>query len=284
MLHAGARIAVVSPSGNFDPARLEAGLGVIRDWGYRPELLPGAGRHHRYLAGTDAVRLADLERAFQGGWDAVWAARGGYGIARLLGQLRWDELAPVPFLGFSDGTGLLNALAARGRPAVHAPVLHSLADLCDDASRAHLRALLAGESPAPMHGQVLRPGTAEGPLVGGNLCVLASLCGTPWQLRGRACIVVLEEVNEAPYKIDRLLTQLIDAGCLDGVAGIAIGSLLGAEPPEGADWTMYDVLTDLLAPLGVPVLVGLPIGHGARNHAFRVGAPARIVGARLEVA
>ncbi len=257
---------------------------MIRDWGYRPELLPGAGRHHRYLAGTDAVRLADLERAFQGGWDAVWAARGGYGIARLLGQLRWDELAPVPFLGFSDGTGLLNALAARGRPAVHAPVLHSLADLCDDASRAHLRALLAGESPAPMHGQVLRPGTAEGPLVGGNLCVLASLCGTPWQLRGRACIVVLEEVNEAPYKIDRLLTQLIDAGCLDGVAGIAIGSLLGAEPPEGADWTMYDVLTDLLAPLGVPVLVGLPIGHGARNHAFRVGAPARIVGARLEVA
>ncbi len=283
MLPVGARIAVVSPSGIFDPIRLEAGLAIVREWGYRPELLPGVGRQHRYLAGTDAVRLSDLERALRGGFDAVWAARGGYGLSRILGSLPWNELGTAPFIGFSDATGLLNALASRGLPAIHAPVLNSLADLCDAPSRAHLRALLAGEPTLPLHGQVLRSGRAEGPLVGGNLCVLASLCGTPWQLRARACVLVLEEVNEAPYKIDRLLTQLIDAGCLDGVAGVAIGSLLGADAPEGADWSVLDVVDDRLAPLGVPVLTGLPIGHGPANRAFRVGAHASIVGDRLEV-
>jgi muramoyltetrapeptide carboxypeptidase len=282
MLPVGARIAVVSPSGIYDPVRLEAGLDVIRGWGYRPELLPGVGRQHRYLAGTDAVRLADLERALRGGWDAVWVARGGYGLSRLLGQLPWDELGAAPFIGFSDASGLLNALAARGRPAVHGPVLNSLADLCDAPSREHLRALLAGEPLPPLHGQVLHKGSVEGPLVGGNLCVLASLCGTPWQLRARACVLLLEETNEAPYKIDRLVTQLLDSGCLDGVAGVVFGTMLGAQPPEGADWTMNDVIHDLLAPLGVPVLTGLPIGHGPENRAFRVGGHVRLSGGRLE--
>ncbi len=281
MLPVGARIAVVSPSGNFDPARLEKGLEVLRGWGYRPELLPGMGRSHRYLAGTDAVRLADLSRALRGGWDAVWAARGGYGLTRLLGGLPWEELAGVPFIGFSDASSLLNVLAARGAPALHAPVLHSLADLCDDPSREHLRRLLAGEPVAPLEGRILRSGTAEGPLVGGNLCVIASLCGTRWQLRAHACIVVLEEVSEPPYKVDRLLSQLLDSGCLDGVSGVALGTFLGAEAPEGAAWTVLEVLDELLAPLGVPVLADLPIGHGTANRAFQLGRSAKIAGGRL---
>lgn len=283
MLPAGARIAVVSPSGNFDPDRLEAGLSVVRGWGYRPELLPGVGRRHRYLAGTDPVRLADLTAALRGGYDAVWMVRGGYGLNRLMGGLPWDELGGTPFLGFSDATGLLNALAARGRPAIHAPVLHSLAAHSDEPSRDHLRALLAGEPLPPLRGTVVRSGFAEGPLVGGNLCVLASLCGTPWQLRAHACVVVLEEINEVPYKVDRLLTQLVEAGCFDGVAGFALGTFLGAEAPDGADWTVIDVLRDLLAPFDVPILAGLPIGHGPANRAFHVGAAAQIVGDVLEL-
>lgn len=282
MLPAGARIAIVSPSGIFDPARLDSGLDVIRGWGYRPELLPGVGRTHRYLAGTDATRLGDLERALRGGWDAVWVARGGYGLTRLLGSLPWDELGSAPFIGFSDASGLLNALWARGRPAIHGPVLNSLADLCDAPTREHLRVLLAGEPLAPLRGEVLRKGSFDGPLVGGNLCVLASLCGTPWQLRARGCVLLLEEVNEAPYKIDRLLTQLIDSGCLDGVVGVVFGSLLGADSPEGADWTVNDVIADLLAPVGVPVVSGLPIGHGPANRAFSVGAHVRVSGGTLE--
>ena len=276
MLTVGARIAVISPSGNFEAARLEAGLSVLRSWGLQPVCLPQVGRRHRYLAGTDAERLGDLVAAFDGSWDAVWAVRGGYGLNRLLGQIPFERLARVPFFGFSDGTGLLNALAARALPAVHAPVLTHLGDTADAASRMHLRRLLFGEGLDPLVGTVLCPGVAEGPLLGGNLCVLASLCGTPWQLRGRGAIVVLEEIGEAPYKVDRLLTQLLDAGCLDGVSGLALGAFLGAEPPAEADWTLRDVLLERLGPLGVPVLAELPIGHGPANRAFRLGVPARL--------
>lgn len=283
MLPEGARIAVVSPSGNFAPERLERGLEVLRAWGYRPELLPCVGRRHRYLAGTDDERLRDLARALSGGWDAVWAARGGYGINRLLERLDWETFGSAPFIGFSDATGLLNALAARGRPAVHAPVLTHLGDTADVASREHLRALLNGEGTPPMVGRRLRRGIVEAPLLGGNLCVLASLCGTPWQLRAKGAIVVLEDVGEAPYKVDRLVTQLVSAGCLDGVTGVALGAFVGAEPPEGADWTLLDVLDERLAPLQVPVLAELPIGHGPENRAFVLGSRARMVEDRLEL-
>jgi muramoyltetrapeptide carboxypeptidase len=117
----------------------------------------------------------------------------------------------------------------------------------------------------------------QGPVIGGNLAVLASLCGTSAQLRGRSAIVVLEELKEAPYRIDRLLSQLLASGGLDGVAGIALGDFLNCEPKD-ADWTLTDVLRDLLLPLGVPVLTGLPVGHGARNFAFPYGALAEMDG------
>lgn len=283
MLPPGARIAVVAPSGVYDPARLDRGLDLLRAWGYHPEPMPGLGRTFRYLAGEDEVRLEDLVAAFSGGADAVWMARGGYGIGRLLRRLPFDDLRPVPFLGFSDGTALLNPLHDRGLPAVHAPVLHSLADHCDAESRERLRRLLAGDAVGPLRGEALIPGDADGDLVGGNLCVLASLCGTPWQLRGAGRIVLLEEVGEVPYRVDRMLTQLVEAGCLDGVRGIALGEFLGAAPPPGARWTLRDVLLDRLAPLGVPVVAGLPVGHGPANHAFRLG-PARLHVDLLETA
>jgi muramoyltetrapeptide carboxypeptidase len=283
MLPESARVAVVSPSGVFEPARLERGLELLRSWGYRPQCLPGVGSTFRYLAGTDGRRLDDLVAALTGPWDAVWMARGGYGLTRLLDRIPWDELQPVPFLGFSDATALLNPLAERGLPAVHAPVLHSVADLTDDASRAHLRALLRGESLAPIAGRTVRSGFAEGTLAGGNVCVLAAMCGTRWQFRGKGRIVVLEEVGEAPYKVDRLLTQLVSAGCFDGAAGFALGTFLGPPPPEGADWSVLDVVTDILAPFGVPILADLPIGHGPGNFAIPFGVPACISGERLVI-
>lgn len=279
MLPSQARIAVVAPSHAFDPARVEAGMAVLRGWGYRPELLPHARERHRYFAGEDAARGADLRAALGPGWDAVWMARGGYGLARLL-----PGLAPFdrPFFGFSDGTALLSWLADAGGRAVHAPVLSSLGTLVDDASRERLRALLAGEPLPPLRGEPWREGEAEGPLRGGNLCVLASLCGTPWQLRGRGALVLLEDVGEPPYKVDRMLTQLRLSGALDGVAGFVLGEWSGCEPPRDADWGLREVLLDRLGDLGVPVLAGLPVGHGAANHALPF-TRARIRGDRLEV-
>ncbi len=270
----------------FRPEALDAGVAVLASWGYRPARLPGVGATSRYLAGPDSVRRADLEAAFSGAWDAVWMARGGYGLTRLLAALDLDRLAPVPFFGFSDGTALLDPLAARGRPAVHAPVLTSLATHVDDASRERLRALLAGEGCAPLVGTPLcGPVTpVEGTLRGGNLCMLASLCGTPWQPRLDGAILLLEEVGEAPYRIDRMVTQLRAAGVLDGVRGVALGTFTGAVAPDGADWSVEDVLRDLFAPLGVPVVAGLPVGHGTSNAAIVLGGPARLADGILTVA
>lgn len=281
MLRPHARIAVIAPSSAYDPLRLEAGLVVLRGWGYRPELLPGTNARFRYLAGDDVTRARDLNQALsQDGWDAVWMVRGGYGLARLLPLVEWERVRPIPVFGFSDGTALLNPLSERGGLAVHAPVLTSLGDVVDAESLERLRCLLAGEPQAPWSGVVVRGGSASGRLVGGNLCVLASLAGTPWRLRAKGRIVVLEDVGEAAYKVDRLVRQLVDAGSLDGAAGFALGSFLDHKIPAEAGYSVLDVLHDALAPLGVPVLAGLPVGHGPTNHAF-VFADARIEGDQL---
>ncbi len=281
MLVPSARIAVIAPSGIYDPARLALGIDLLSSWGYRPRLLPGAAATWRYLAGEDHVRGRDLADALTGDWDAVWMARGGYGLSRLLPSLPWAQLRGRPFFGFSDGTALLNPLADLGQPAVHAPVLHSLADTCDEATREHLRALLRGEG-AEVSGQVWVAGSATGPLRGGNLCVLASLCGTPWQPKFEGCIVLLEEVGEGPYRVDRMLTQLISSGSLDGAAAFVIGQMVGCHPVKGADYTVQDVLMERLEGRGVPVLGELPVGHGAENRALPF-VNAELSGGRLRV-
>lgn len=283
MLAPGARIAVISPSGISDPARLDAGLALLRDWGYAPELLPHATERHRYLAGEDGARLADLLEAFSGRWDAVWMARGGFGLGRLLPHLKVKRLAPVPFFGFSDGTALLNPLARRRRVAVHAPVLNALGSHNDEASRQWLRSFLRTGEESLHLGQGLLPGRAHGRLVGGNLCVLASLCGTRHQLDADGAIVLLEEVGEAPYKVDRLLTQCIESGAFAGAAGFVLGDFLDARVPEGEGWSVADVVRDRLAPLGVPVLAGLAVGHGRTNLALPLGVRATLNGDTLRV-
>lgn len=255
---------------------------MLRSWGYRPDLLPGADARWRFCAGDDATRLSDLHAAFGGSYDAVWMARGGYGLLRLLPALGPLGAWRTPFLGFSDGTVLLNPLAAAGGIAVHAPVVTSLGEITDEPSRAHLRDLLAGVATAPLSGTTLVPGAAAGRLVGGNLCTLVSMCGTPWSLDARGAIVVIEDLGEAAYKVDRMLTQLLLSGVFDGAVGVAVGQLDGASPPPGADWTMHDVLRERLSGLRVPILADLPIGHGGANRAWRYG-PARIADGELHL-
>jgi muramoyltetrapeptide carboxypeptidase len=280
LLQPGARVGVFAPSGNFDPGRLEAGLSLIRGWGLEPVLAPGLGLRHRYLAGDDEARLADLIWAMSDpGLDAAWLARGGYGLTRLLHRIPFDALPRRPVIGFSDASALFAALARRGAGLpVHGPVLQSLADLADDASRVALRNLLMEGRGASWRGRVLRPGAASGRLVGGNLCTFASLAGTPWALQAAGAILLLEEVGERPYKVDRLLTQLLRSGALDGVCAVVLGSLEGCEEPGQRDWSAELIVAEGLAELGVPVLAGLPVGHGTRNHAFPWGVEARLDG------
>jgi len=278
----GTPIAVVAPSHAYDPDRFEAGLRIARERGDDLRPLPGLLQPHRYFAARTPHRLAQLVEALADDqYGAVWIARGGSGLTQLLEWLPYDRLPKRPVIGFSDVVALLIALATRvGSPGIHGPVVHSL-PLTDQASLDHLFDLLEGRPVAPLEGHTWIDGEASGPLVGGNLCMLASIAGTPYQLDARGAILVLEDVTEAPYRIERSLQQLRSAGVLDGVRGVAVGSFTDCEPPPGATWSLREVLLDHLGPLEVPVVGSLPIGHGPANRAFPWGATATLAGGRL---
>lgn len=280
-LRAGDRVAVVAPAGPVVPERLDAGLAVLRSWGLDVrEAEHARGTHERfgYLAADDASRADDLVRA----WcdpkvQAVFCARGGYGIQRMVDLLDWESLAaagPKALVGFSDVTALHQAFAARlGLATVHGPVVTSLGS-GDHESREHLRSLLfepvAGMSLTPTPATGLVAGRAEGVLVGGNVALLAAELGTRNSLGAAESIAVLEEIGEDVYRLDRMLTQLLRSGWFDGVRGVALGAFTDCTTPD----SVRALMTDRLAPLGVPLLWGLPVGHEPRNLAFAFGVPA----------
>ena len=256
MIRPGARIGVFAPSHRFDALRLEAGLQVLRDAGHQPVLAPNVFATHRYLAGTDAERLSDLEWALNDPeLDAAWMVRGGSGLGRLLPMLSRPRRGAI---GFSDGTALHVALFQRhGLQGWHAPVLHSLT------SQGLKRPVSTWDGEGS--------GRAAGRVVGGNLCVLTSLCGTPDQLQAQGCLLALEDIGEPAYKVDRMLNQLRLSGALQGVVGVLLGDF--GELPE-----LLDIVREHL---DLPFAFGLPFGHGALNLPWRYGQPAELVEGRL---
>lgn len=282
-LLAGDLVSIVAPSGPIPEERFARGLAVLHARGLRTRLHRPASTF-RYLAGTDEARLDGLLQAFTDPESrCVWAGRGGYGATRLLPSLDLPALvrAGLPLVGFSDVTALHLALASNGGRSVHGPVITSLGDV-PEAAVDRVLAMLAAPAtpPAPLLGEVLVPGTAEGRLLGGCLSLVTSLVGTRFLPSLRGAILFLEDVEERPYRLDRMWTQLRTAGALDGLAGIAFGEFCGCEDPSGA-YTSRQVLTELAAELHVPVLAGLPFGHGRDNRALPHGARARIEGDRL---
>ncbi len=281
-LRPGGRVAVVAPSSPVPEDRLDAGLAVLRAWGL--EVVEGEHLRHThpvlgYLAGTDEERAADLEAAWTDpGVAAVLCGRGGYGVPRLLDVLDWDRLAaaaPPILVGFSDVTPLLHAVGRRlGVSAVHGPAVTGLGD-GDERSRERLRRLLIGPGvPTRMVAglEALVPGDADGPLVGGNLALLASSAGTEDLLPATGAVVVLEDVDETPFRLDRALTQLLRSGWLDGAAAVVLGGFTRC----GDQRLVRAMLSDRLAPLAVPVAAGAPIGHDRTNLAFWMGTRATL--------
>lgn len=279
----GATIAVIAPGGIPDPDRLERGIATVQRWGYVVAKGPHLRARDRYTAGTAEERARDLVWALTTpGIDAVWLARGGFGAVHVLPALP-SRLLPRVIIGYSDATALFSALLdAGGLALLHGPVLQELPDHVDAENALRLRSLLATGSAPPLHGRVARSGPpVRGRLVGGNLAVLASLAGTRWQLDARGSLLLLEDVAEPPYRLDRLVTQLRQAGALDGVAGLVLGEFRRCEPPPGSGWTIEELLLDLLTPLGVPILAGVPVGHAQCNAAFWLGVTAILDGETL---
>lgn len=279
-LKPGARIRVIAPSSGFDRERFERGIERIRACDWEPVFDERLFVRHRYLAGDDTHRLELLfESLHDETASALWCVRGGYGATRIIERLgpALRESAPRWLVGFSDITALHSALARFDRVSMHGANITTLDDW-EETHREELFGMLRGEiSHQCFEGCVLHGrGTRRGILRGGNLAVLTALAGTGALPSFEGAIVVLEDVGERPYRLDRALTQLIRADVFAGAEGFAIGQLSGCEVGDGADYTALDVVAERLGELGLPVLAGLPVGHDPDSRAVCLGARAEL--------
>lgn len=280
------RIRIEGASSPFPVDRLDAGVALLRAAGHVVDAdHAGPVGRHAYLNGDDQHRLASLEDALRSDVDVVLLARGGYGLTRIVDDLfadGWPDRLPL-VCGFSDVTALFARFAVAGRldRCIHGPLATSIAGEPAD-SRTRFFAALHGDVVDDVALDVVVGGDVErveGPLFAANLVVLAALCGTPAMPDLRGHIVVVEEVGERPYRLDRLLTQLINSGAFDGVLAVVVGHLTGCDEPPNPNPNALrdpapsgrDVVVERLACLGVPVLGGLPAGHEAPNLALPLG-------------
>lgn len=297
-LRSGDVVGIVAPGSPANgPDDVDRFAAVLTKLGFQPRLAPNIHKRLGYLAGDDHARASDLMAMFDDPTvKAILCARGGYGSGRLLQLLDYRAIKRHPkiFIGFSDITALHCALQIHSRLVTfHGPTLNT--DLTSGNSTGFsLQSLLKTVTQSTAPGgicddatrkasaiTILHKGTATGPLIGGNLSVLSNLIGTPFQPRFKNAILFFEDVNEKPYRFDARLTQLLNAGLLQQVAGVAIGTNSNCEDPDAAKSSEYyqtlaDVLRDRLLPLGVPVVMNLPFGHVRDNATLPMGLPATL--------
>ncbi len=274
-LHPGDKLAVLCGSSptSKTPEELCAN---VRALGLEPVLYPSATARHGFLSGTDAVRAADINAAFDDdSIKGIVTTRGGYGFHRVLPLLDWKNIRKHPkfFGGYSDVTAMLTALnQIGGMESYHMPMVGAWGtadnDPLDDYSMKYVKAMLFGETidyenPANEGRATLVSGKAKGRLCGGNLSLIAASLGTPFEIDTKGKILFIEEVNEPPYKVDGMLTNLRNAGKLDDAAGILLGAFTDCEekgePKTGL--TLEQVFDELIVPAGKPTIVGVTCGH-----------------------
>ncbi|HXE81505.1 MAG TPA: LD-carboxypeptidase [Vicinamibacterales bacterium] len=262
----GDRIAVVAPASPFNPADLEAGIRELRACGFEPVFEDTLFARTGFLAGDPASRAAALTRAWQDEANAaIIAARGGYGSTQVLAYLDPSKFKAKVFIGSSDLTSFQVWLLQRaGIVTFHGPMVASTMSRGiegydrDVFVRAITQAEPLGELPAPAL-ETLVPGEAAGPLVGGTLAQLGASLGTPYAFDPpNGCILFLEDVQERPYRLHRLVTQLSLNGMLARAAGIILGTFPGCDEPS---FSARDTLAELFASFTGPVVYGLPVGH-----------------------
>ena len=280
-LRAGDTVAIVSPAGaTFERDRLNLVIDAVKAMGFVPLVAPHALARYGYLAGTDRERAADINAMFADPTvKALLPVRGDWGSARILPYLDYDLIRAHPkvVIGFSDISALLLGLYAQtGLVTFHGP--HGLTPWRSDQVDPLRRILIEGEALTysnPLVGadqnrlmrdqgriQTLTAGRATGPLLGGNLSVIAGIVGSPYMPDTRGAILFLEDVGESPYRVDRMLTQLKLAGVLDGLAGFVFGQCTACGPGSGyGSLTLEEILQDHIQPLGIPAYSGAWIGH-----------------------
>lgn len=292
-LREGATVALIAPASPFSEEKLAGARKNFENLGFKIKEGKSLFARNGYLAGTDEQRLADLHWAFGDATvDGVWCIRGGYGCTRLLPHVDFELIRhnPKPFIGYSDVTALHLAIQQKtGLVTFHGPVAAS--DFPDNTLQ-HFRAALMepvlnyeikipgeneelpGEEFRPF---VITPGMARGKLIGGNLSLLAAMVGTPFFPSFRKKIVFVEDVGEQPYRIDRMLTQLLQVTDLQEAVGIALGVFFDCKPkPDSPSLTLEETLRDRLGGLGIPVIYGIPFGHVPHQATFPYGIEAEL--------
>ena len=287
VIRPGALVAVVAPAGPFDRAYLLPGLAWLRTR-YRVRVSTHIFDREGYLAGDDARRTKELADAMTDPEvDAIYCARGGYGAMRIVDELPWDAFVARPkwLAGFSDVTALHVMANARGVASIHSPNVTGLGlSLATPSERLALIDALEGRPLASWRTlEIIRAGQARGPLVGGNLALVAAMAAANRLVVPDGAIVVLEDITEKPYRVDRMLTSLLLGGHLARASAIVFGGFTQCDAgPDGV--TIEQVLRDRTANLSVPVVAGAPFGHGAPNRPFVLGAEATLEGDTLSFA
>ncbi len=271
----GDTIGLAAPSASFDDKKLDQGIACLKGLGFQVQVPREIFEKKRYLAGKDSSRAMVVNDLFADpGVQAIMAVRGGYGAMRMLDHLDWELIQTHPKLvmGFSDITALLMALIQRaGIATVHGPNLVSLA--CAD-SRTLDSFVQTITTPTAqriiIQGQCLKSGLAKGRLMGGNMATLTHLIGTRFQPDFNGAVLFLEDVGEPAYKIDRMLSQMRMAGLFQGLQGVVTGAFENCENQA----YIPEILMELFD--GVPVLMGLPSGHGMPNLSLVMGVPVEL--------
>jgi muramoyltetrapeptide carboxypeptidase len=297
-LRVGDTVAIVAPaSAPPEPESIDRSVEAIETLGFKPRLAPNVRKRKGFLAGTDRERAADLLKMFAAPEvRAILCLRGGYGTSRLIPWLDFTTLRRNPkiFMGYSDITSLHCALLTQANLiSFHGPMLNSdfiRKDFPDFTLRGFLRTLTEARPAGSIRQgypdktiSVLRRGKASGRLLGGNLSLVCATIGTPFQPSFRNKILFLEDLEEPPYRFDRMLTHLLNAGLLQQVAGIAIGINRNCIDPNATTareyrQTVEDVLAERLLPLKIPIVTGLPFGHVPLNATLPIGARATLDG------
>jgi len=278
----GARVALFAPAGPLrKPEELPRAQQNASSLGWTPVVSPHASDQLGYLAGQDRDRLDDINHALRDPKiDALWSLRGGYGMIRILPGIDYEALssAPKPIIGYSDVTALHAAVQRKCRLITyHGPTAR---EPMSEFSRDSLTRAVIQQTDscgvAPKAREISH-GHAEGRLVGGNLAVLASLCGTPFLPDLTDGILILEDIGEAVYRIDRMLQQLMLSGALNGCRAIVFGECVKCPDDAGGGGRPFDeVLGEIAEELGVPCLAGVPVGHIDEQWTIPLGATAEL--------
>ena len=274
----GDTIGIAAPASPFDKSRFEFGVRFLEDQGFRLHIPEAIFDRNGYLAGSDARRARLINELYaDNSIQAVWCARGGYGALRILPLLDYTLIRahPKPFVGSSDITALLAVLSERCEmPVFHGPMIVSFADADGASCQAAIEIFkMSGVweiKAEPVY--VIQPGQGSGPVAGGNLTTLNHLMGTPFEPDFSGKLLFIEDIGEAPYRIDRMLTQLKLAGKLSRIQGVILGSFTDCGTPE----EIYAIAAEIFSDLSIPVLGGMPAGHGPGNMMLPIGAEATL--------